>query len=366
MMSQQKLKQNKYTRGLKIALSAATIILASQAAALFRAGNDWSLVCLILVSAVFATLLFIADYIHAGIVCAAGLIATAVLSRDITAVLWAGAYIPAGWIIFRGVANAEKKITRTAITVRIAVFLGILYAALIAGSLVHEHGEISLHIIFRAAEAEIEAVAENFQSLIPVDMSEPDEALRASQTELVMQMFTMNLTAMVPMIFTLYCLIIAYFSTSLFRIIYNMLLGLRTDRILKRGDWRIRLSVISAVVMIACSVLEILISRDTLLLWIITSNIRFILVPGFCIMGVYFLFDKIYDRYNRNREIKNRFVPALILFVACVVLIFFLQYGGIGMALLTITGLYSALIGDIKKFYEKTKKLVFGDDDEED
>jgi hypothetical protein len=178
-----------------------------------------------------------------------------------------------------------------------------------------------------------------------------------------MRELALNLGMMVPTLFSVYCLAVAYFTASLFRIVYNALIGVRTGRALKRGDWRVRLSWISAVIMIACSILY-LAAADVLLLGVIVSNIRFILTPGFCVMGVYFLFDKIYDRYNRYREVSGRAGPALIMLAVCVFILLFLQSAGV--ALLTVLGLYAALIENIKKFYAKTKKLVFGDDDNDD
>jgi dolichol kinase len=83
-------------------------------------------------------------------------------------------------------------------------------------------------------------------------------------------------------------------------------------------------------------------------------------------MGVYFAYDKIYYLYNRNRQIKTGVVPGVILIFVCGFIFLFLNYNNIMLAVLTICGLYSALIGDIKKFYEKTKKMVFGNEDDED
>lgn len=355
-------KRDKYILVLKIALSAAVLIFSAEGAVLFNRGNDWGIICLIFASAAFATLLFITDYMHAGLLCLASLIGAAVFSRDIIAVLWSGAYIPAGWIIFAGI---RKKMTRTAVIVRIAVFLGVFYAALIIGSLALENGGVSPEMVSQMAGAEIEAIVENFQDLIPVNIAEADEELRAQQTELAKQQLVMNLRMMIPMFFVLYCLIIAYLASALFRTMYNLLWGVRMKQTLKRKDWRVNLSVISAVIMILCAILNLLLDRHNLLPWIIISNIQFILTPGFCVMGVYFLFDKIYDRYNKSRDVKSRFMPMLIMFFAGGGVILILP-DTMGFAILTVFGLYAALIGDIKKFYDKTKKLVFGDDDDDD
>jgi hypothetical protein len=322
----------------------------------------------VLASAVFGTLLFIANYMYAGILCFAAFIGAVVFSRDIVAVIWSLVYAPAGWIMFQGVT---KKMTRTLITVRIAVFAGIVYSALIIGVVAAENGAVSPMIIYQAAEAEIEAIVENFQDIlldtyVPADMS-GDEEEQARNRELLQQEYIMNLKMMIPMFFVLYSLAIAYFSTALFRIIYNIFIGARavSGRFIKRIEWRIKLSVVSAVMIILCSVFNLLLySRDNPLPSIIISNIQYILAPGFCIMGIYFLFDKTYNMYNRHREIESRVAPAVMLLLTCVFAIILLQYTAI--AILVICGLYAALIGDIKKFYEKTKKAVFGDDDDDD
>jgi len=200
---------------------------------------------------------------------------------------------------------------------------------------------------------------------INVDMS-GDEEEQAQTLENVKQEYTMNFKMSLPMIFALYNLAVAYFSTALFRITYNIFVGSKAKSYpLKRMEWRIRLSGISAAIIILCVISNVLLySLDNPLPRIIITNIQYILAPGFCIMGIYFLFDKIYNIYNKNRHIKGGIAPAFILLAVCALaVLMFFQYA---LALLVIFGLYAALIGDIKKFYEKTKRAVFGDDDDDD
>jgi len=363
MISQLPPNKNKHKRYSKIALSVTSVVCSAVAAALFGAGNDFSLVFLVAAAASFATLLIIitADYAHIAAVFAAGLIAAGVLSRNMTAVIWSLAYMPVGWIIFHGL---RKNALRTTIVVRIAVFLGVFYAVLVVGNLTMQHGEISPSIIFAAVDEQIEAAANMFQELIPINTNDPDAEAQAA---LAAEALAMNLRMMVPMIFAVYCLAIAYFATGLYRVLYNAVIGIRESRIIRRKDWRVHLSWVAALIMIVCSVVYLTVydhhSASALLTAVITSNIRFILTPGFYVMGIYFLFDKVYGGYNRYREPKNRVVPSLMLFGACAFVFMFLQ--GAGIAILTVFGIYAALIGDIKKIYVKAKKLILdeGDDD---
>ncbi|MCL2099790.1 MAG: hypothetical protein FWH24_05065 [Oscillospiraceae bacterium] len=367
MTLRQKIKQHKTRLYIAITLSAAVLVFGSQAAALFKASNDLSILCVILASAAFGTLLFIVKYIHAGILCFAVLIAAAVFSRDIVAVVWSLVYIPSGWIMCRGVLN---KTMRTALTVHIAVFAGIIYAILIAGSLAAENGGISPEIVYNAVDEEISAVVENFQDIllnmyIPDDINISEEEQERNR-ELLKQDYMMNLKMMVPMFFVLYTLAVAYFSTAAFRVVYNISIGSKTAaRPLKRIEWRIKLSAVSAVIIILSAVLNLLLyNRDNPLPSIILSNLQYILAPGFCIMGVYFLFDKIYNAYNKNKFMKTGIAPAIILISICIIGILILNFAG--FAVLVIFGLYAALIGDIKTFYDKTKKMVFGDDEDDE
>lgn len=364
-------KKNRSSPYLKIALSVVILVLAAFAAVLFKAESiwtTWGIVCIVCASAAFATLLFITSYIHAGILCAAGIIAAALFSLDMISVIWSAVYIPAGWIIFYGV---EKKITRTVITAHISIFLGFFYALLIIVTLAASNDGISMQIIYRAAEVEIDSVVENYLLLedmiyTPEDLSVEDAAIIETQREILKQQYSMNLKVLVPVFFILYNLMIAYFATSLFRIVYNILIGTKSkSRALKRMDWRLKLSAISSVVMILSSVLNVLLyDQYNPLPWIIVSNIEYMLAPGFCVMGVYFLFDKIYNMYNRNKRIKSGVIPGVMFLFAFGFMMVFLQYAS--LAILAIFGLYAALIGDLKKFYNKTKKALFGDDDDEE
>ena len=196
MTPRQKVKHNKIL--LKIVLSAAVLIFATQAALLFKTGSSWGVICVVFASATFATLLFISNYIHALILCSAGVISAVVFSRDIIAVIWGLVYIPAGWVMFNGVV---KKISRTAITVRIAILSGLIYAALIAGSLIADNGGISPELIYRVTDNAIESFVENNEDIL---LNMYDQS--GNEQELVKQEYAMNLKMMIPMIFSVYTL----------------------------------------------------------------------------------------------------------------------------------------------------------------
>ena len=353
---------------LIIGLSAAVFILAVLAAVSFGAGSlSWAFICLVFASVAFATLLFTVSYTHAAVLCLAGAVAAAIFSRGVVAVAWSLIYIAVGWVMFSGV---RAKIARTAITVRAAAFAGLISAALLAGVIVAEHGAISPTIIYDAADELITGFLEANQEIllamyIPVDLS-GDEEEQARRLELVKREYTMNLKMMTPMLFVFYALAAAYCSTALFRIIYNIFIGSKPGAFpLKRADWRLKLSAVSAVVIIISSMLILLLfDPHNPLPRIILTNVQYILAPGFCIMGIYFLYDKTYNIYNKNRLVKGGMAPAFILLGACTfaVLMFFQP----AIAILVVFGLYAALIGDIKKFYRKTKKAVFGDEDDDE
>ena len=355
-----------YQRYLKIALSIAVIVFSAFAAALFGMGNDFSIAFLVVASACFAALLVVADYVHVAVLLGIGLIVSGILSRNVTAVLWSLAYMPSGWIIFY---SLRKNAIRTTIVVRIAVFLGVFYAILIVGNLAAQYGNVSTVIVFGEIDYQIEAVAELFrEAIVSVNINDPDAEVRAA---LIAEEFAINLRMMVPMIFAVYCLAIAYFITAFYRMLYNAVIGIRESRVIKRKDWRVHLSWVSALIMIMCSVVYMAVYADqstsAILTSVIVSNIRFILTPGFCVMGIYFLFDKVYGGYNRYREPPSRFAPSLMLFGGCVFVLLFLQ--GAGIAMLAVFGIYAALIGEVKRIYNKAKKLITdddGDDDEEE
>jgi len=76
-------------------------------------------------------------------------------------------------------------------------------------------------------------------------------------------------------------------------------------------------------------------------------------------MGIYFVHDKIFK--------SGAGVIALVPVIVAIVLLFMFPFAFIvTMAFFMILGLYAALIGDIKKFYEKIKKFISGGDDDDD
>jgi len=216
----------------------------------------------------------------------------------------------------------------------------------------------------------IELFAAQSNSLLPLPSGTEagDAALAAGFTEAYITELVMNLKAVMPALFVLYAALTAYLSTAFFKSAYNIFIpmanpGKKRKRI-KSKYWRIQISSVSAVVLAAAMLLTVLFSfRDNLIASIVLTNLTYILTPGFCIVGVYFVYDKIFKS-------NAGFVP-VILIIGAAALVFVLPVAAfIGLyaagSLLMIVGIYATLIGDIRKFLDKAKKLVSGDDDDDD
>ena len=345
-----------------VVLLAVVIVFLSTASA---EPGTWSMLCISAAAAFFACLLFLTNYLMIFIVCAASFASALYFGKGILATILVLSYIPTGVVIFMGII---KKRARTQITVRVAVFSVLFYAALIILYFVLSQGSFSLNMLSSAVDKQLTGVLnlmEDYSNQMFSTISPAGYGEYELMTEPAKQEFMMNMKMLIPCVFMLYCISIAYLSTSVFRIFYNIFCAKSKSREIRGTDWRITLSPISAVVMLISATVPILFyDRDNLLPWIVSTNLECILVPGFCIMGIYFIYDKIYALYNSaNYFRKSGTIPALSLSFALIFLYMFLKT--IVVALLTVLGLYAAVIGNIKKFYGKAKKLLTGDDSDD-
>ena len=367
-----------------VIMSVVVVFLSAAGAKLFAASNGFDfggltgIFCVILAAAFFACLLFITNYLTIFAVCAASAGLAIFAGKEPLPVILALSYILTGLIIFTGMA---KKQTRTQITVRVSLFLVLFCSAWTVLYFVITSGGFSVQKLSNSIDDEInntlnymETAASQYYSMLPAgsvssaDASGDGTAYNLSDS--VRQEFIMNMKVMIPSLFVILCIFCAYLSTSSFRIFYNIFSAKSKPKEIPGRDWRVKLSVISAGVMILSTLCMVLLyDKDNLLPSIVSANIMYILLPGFCIMGIYFVYDKLYNMYNRvPYRKKNGTLPGLSLAFAVIFLYIFMS--NIVFAALAIFGLYAALIGDIKNFYDKAKKYFSdgggGDDDDGD
>jgi len=381
-----KLKKNRVVYIIEsLVLILAAIFLAAFGSAPFI--DPISLICTAAASALFACVLFLTN---SRVIVIAGL--TSFAAACITGKGPVGAaasltYIVVGAFIYFGVKikkprNAEKTgktektektekkseqnyVKRTQITVAAAGFLAVFYAAMLAVSVVISTGGFSIaaaeSVIDGYLTDAIEVYIGYSQSLTQYTAS-IDAEQAANFIESYKREIFINMKAILPACYIIYNLFAAYITTALFKPMYNIFIPLANParKRIRNKYWRINMSVISAVIMIASIFLAVAFtSGGNLLPAIVVTNLIYILVPGFCIMGIYFASDKMFGG-------SAGIFPVILLIGAAVISFIYPLVMVAAMALFMVMGLYAALIGDIRKFYEKTKKLMFGDDDDDD
>jgi len=254
---------------------------------------------------------------------------------------------------------------RTQITAAIACFLSLFYAVMLAVSVTASAGGFSISEIEAVIDGYltggINIYADHSQSLSQY-MASLDPGQAVNFIESYKKEIFINMKAILPACYIIYNLFAAYLTTAMFKIAYNIFIPMANHgrKRIKNKYWRINMSVVSAVVMITSIFLAVMFtSQENLLPAIVMTNLIYILVPGFCVMGVYFACDKM----------TNSGASALpVVLIVCAVALSAI-YPFVIVAVIAVCmalGLYAALIGDIRKFYEKTKKLLFGDEDDDD
>ena len=345
---------------------------------------------LVAASALFACVIFLTNR---GIMIPAGILSfsiTYMTSGDMTGASVSTAYIFVGAFIYFGIKNSKTKklrengarasysvqaaeraekrqFRRTQITVAAAGFLSVFYAAIIIANIFistisASNGTFSVGAVSSAIDGELTRHIENYVGMFP----QPQYASSGESAyplEDIITELAMNFKAVLPALFIAFNLAAAYLATALFRFAYNIFIPLAISgrKRIKNKYWRINMSVISAIIMIISIFAAMMFSgMDNLLPVIVLTNMIYILIPGFCVMGVYFFCDKMTDAGIGK-------ITVFILICVPVAFSFLFPFLiPVIIVILMVLGLFAALIGDIKKFYEKVKKLMFGDEDDED
>ena len=330
--------------------------------------------CIVAASALISCALFLTG---ASVILISGIASFAIsfvlIDGDIISALASLIYIVIAAFIYFGV---KTKKNRTQITLGATVFLTVFYIALIILSFLLETGTFSIGMVSSMIDSELTKSAELFvnqyNSLVTQSQSAgaTSEAGQAIQTivsaEDYIKELVMNLKAIIPACFIICNIIIAYLSTSLFKAAYNIFIPMANPsrKRIKNKYWRINISAVSAVIMIVAIFLSVIVSKeDNILTAIVLTNLVYILAPGFCLMGIYFVFDKLFNSRPGILPVALVIGSVMLAFIFPFALTFILySMASVLMAL----GLYSALIDDIKKFFDKAKKALLGNNDDDD
>ena len=345
-------------------MTAASVFLSVVSSAIFVSLPG--LFCIAAASALFSCVLFLTKaraLLPAAIISFA---VTFILNGDIISAFASLLYIIAGAYIYFGVKSKKK---RTQITVGIAAVLTALFAVMLVAPIISSAG-MSINAIVSEIDSGLTEGIENsinqFFIAFPQYSGAPDldAEQRAADFEKHKEKIIIDMKGMLPACFILYNLFIAYLSTALFKIAYNIFIPMANPnrKKIKNKYWRINVSVISAIIMIASVFMFLAVQfsgGDNILAYIVLKNLIYILFPGFCIMGIYLVYDKLFD--------KVAGIFPVILVAGAVIFAFVLQFAlFVALVFFIILGLYAALISDLKKISEKAKKLMFGDDDDDD
>ena len=347
-------------------LSAAAVFLSVIGAGMFI--HPLGMFCIITSSALFACVLFLTV---PGVIIPAGVASfsfTAAMGGSMTNAASSLIYIIVAMFIYFGLKNKKNANKRITITVGIAGVLSAFYIILLVLSVVISSGRFSVNSIASAVDNQLTGRVENYieqyYAVVPQYSAITPDELDAYKTELVL-----NIKVVVPALFVLYNAVIAYLSTALFKTAYNFFIPMANPgrKKIKNKYWRINITSVSAIVLIISIFLAaVLFDRYNLLPSIVFMNLIYILAPGFCIVGIYFLFDKI----SGARASGTGLLPVILILGAFVFAFFipFIAFSALyfAIAVFMVMGLYATLIGDIKKFCEKTKKLLLGDDEDDD
>jgi len=315
--------------------------------------------CAVLASALFACVLFL---LSPAIVALGAVMLSSAASFFITYLLYGNLinslasiiYIAVGAFICFGV---KAKWQRTRIAVGIICFLCLSYFGLIVFYFFLKTGSFSFAMVSKAVEITLSDSVKVIVGQIPTFSVMPELDKTAYIQEIVK-----NIKAVTPALFVGYNAIIAYLTTSFFKYTYNICIPMAKPnrKKIKNKYWRINISAVSAVTLAITLLAVVLVySQKNLLPSIILTNLIYILAPGFCIVGIYFVHDKIFKEKTGIFFIVFVIATAMTIFILPTLL-------GALVFVLMILGLYATLIGDIKKIIEKAKKALLGDDDDDD
>jgi len=234
-------------------LSMASVFLSVAGATVFA--EPMGLLCIVTASALFACVLFLTipgAIVPAGI---ASFSITLAMGGSMASAAESLIYVIVGAIIYFGLKSKKK---RTTITVGIASVLTVFFLLLIIFSVTLSTGRFSASTIIAAADRDLSDRVDNYieqfypilpqysqYSSLPMDDAQMAD-LAAYKKELAI-----NIKVMIPTIFMLYNLTIAYLSTALFKPAYNICIPLAYPgrKRIKNKHWRISISVVSAIIM---------------------------------------------------------------------------------------------------------------------
>ena len=333
------------------------------------------LLCFVTASALFSCVLFLTS---PGVIIISGVASFAItftLNGNMVSSLASLIYVITGAIIYFGVRGKKN---RTQITVRIALVMALFYLGLLVLSLFLETGTFSLGMVSSMIDSELTKGAEYFvqqyNSVITqyagagtgTGASIEETAQTAYFIELYIKELVLNLKAIIPACFILYNALIAYLATLLFKPAYNIFIPLANPnrKKIKNNYWRVNISVVSAIIMSVALFLSLILSKENnIIAAIVLTNLVYILAPGFCLMGIYFAYDKIFKS-------RSGILPVVII-VGAVMLVFiypaallFILYSS--LSVLMAVGLYAAMIEDARKLYDRAKKAILGDGNDND
>ncbi|MCL1858717.1 MAG: hypothetical protein FWF92_05735 [Oscillospiraceae bacterium] len=338
--------------------------------------NDLTgLICVIAASALFACVLFLTN---PGVIFISGIASFAItftINGNITGSFESLIYVIIGSIIYFGLRNAKNKKTRTQITVLITVVLVVFYFLMLALSFMMATGTFYSGMIALTSEIDralndgVESFISQYTALLAKSSGgtvSEETAQAAYLTEIYVKELVMNFKAIIPACFIIYSALIAYLSTSLFKSAYNIFIPMANPgrKKIKNKYWRVNISVVSAIIMIAALFFALLFSKkDNILPSIVLTNLIYILAPGFCLMGIYFTYDRIFKEKARIFPVMLIAAAIMFAFIFPSAIIFILYAAA---SVLMAVGLYAALIDSIKKVLDKAKKALLGDENDDD
>ena len=355
-------------------LTAAAVFLSVLSGTAF--GSLTGFFCIIFASALFSCVLFLTSPSVILISGIASFAITLTLTNNIINAVSSLIYIIAGAFVYFGV---RRKKSRTHITVGIAVCLSVLYMGMLVLYFLLETGTFSVGMLSSMIDSTltnwVELAIKQYNSMLAQysnsGINGGINIEEAAQAAYLMESYAketvMNLKAVIPACFVLYNIIIAYLSTSVFRLAYNIFIPMANPNRKKINNkyWRINISAVSAVIMAAALVINFLVSKkqESLFTSIVMTNLIYILAPGFFLMGVYFAFDRIFK--SRIGVIPVMLIISAVMLAFISTMILFIVVYAL-LAVLMITGIYAALIESMKQLFDKAKKVLFGDDDDND
>ena len=324
------------------------------------------ILCICLASALFACAMFLSS---PGIIILTGAAATftitLLLYGDIITAFASLIYIAAASFIYFGVMSKQS---RTQITFRIAVALAVIFVLLIVFYFISNNGSFSVSMVTSYIDSELSELARlylsSYDEVIAEYMADMYPAADVLLIEETVKSIVSDLKAMVPAFYVLFNLIAAYISTAVFRMAYNIFIPIAKPyrKKIRNTYWRVHISTVSAIIMTLAMIFSLLLSEEPIP-WLAATNIVYILMPGFSVMGIYFAKDRIF---------KSGFgiIPIVLIIGAAIFLVMipidmFYVLSLVSTVFMGL-GVYAALEGDMKKLWDKTKKYVFGDDDDDD